>query len=80
VLGSLSGAWKLYLFSPARLPWVKVRLLICPDRIFGRGGRIPIGTLGSLEEEWGEEYSVEDMVRTRRKGGRYQRGDRIKRA
>ena len=61
---------------------MKVRLRICRDRIFGRGGKIPIATLGSLEEEWGEEWSVEDMVRTRREGGGggYRQGDRIKRA
>jgi hypothetical protein len=50
------------------LQCVNTRFLICPDRIFGRGRSFPIATLEGAGEEWGEEYSVENMVRTRRMG------------
>ena len=59
---------------------MKMRFRICPDRIFGRGGCIPTEILGGEGEEWGEGYSAEDMARTRRMGGKYRRGSRIKRA
>ena len=68
MLGSLSGAWKSYLFSPARLQWVNTRFLIRPDLIFGRGGSFPIATLEGAGKELGEEYSAENMVRIRRMG------------
>jgi hypothetical protein len=78
VLGSLCGAWKSYLFSPARLLWVKMRFQIRPDRIFGRGGRMPISTLGYAGEDWGEGYSVEDMAKERRMGWEeYRHGCRV---
>jgi hypothetical protein len=68
VLGSLCGAWKSYLFSPARLLWVKTLFEIPPDRIFGRGGSMPIATLGDAGEGWREGCSVRDMVKARGDG------------
>jgi hypothetical protein len=69
-LGSLCGAWKSYLFSPARLLWVKTRFQIRPDRIFGRGGRMLVATLGDAGKGWGKGSSVGAMVKARKLGWR----------
>lgn len=47
---------------------MKTRFLICLDRISGRGGNIPIETLGSEEEECGGGDSVKDMAVKRNRG------------
>ena len=59
---------------------MKTSFLIGPDRISGRGGSIPLETLGISGEEWGEEYFVEDMEGTRGMGGSTGQGSGIKRA
>ena len=52
-LRSLSGTWKLCLRSE-RLLWLKTRISIPSDRIFGSGGGgISTVKLGPLGEEWG---------------------------
>ena len=56
------GAWKGCLWPLAR---VKIRFLICSDRISGSGGSMPTGFLGNVAEERGEGCPTEDIERWR---------------
>lgn len=54
---------------------MKTRFRIRPDRISGRGGSFTIAMPEGSGEELGEEYSVENMLRTRESiGGKGEAG------